>query len=127
MTQAAPEACHHRPSRHGHFPASNGSGLALAGRDDSDPELMKPSPYLVWAAVGILDAHPAECAFVGDSTTDMLAGRLAGLPVIGYANKPGKTELLRQAGADAVTTGLDEITTAFRLAPPPGTAGLSRA
>jgi hypothetical protein len=37
--------------------------------------------------------------------------------VIGYANKPGKAELLRQAGADAVTTGLDEITTALRLAP----------
>jgi hypothetical protein len=31
----------------------------VVGRDDSDPELMKPSPYLVQAAVGILDAHPA--------------------------------------------------------------------
>ena len=55
---------------------------------------MKPSPYLVRAAVGILDAHPAECTFVGDSTSDMLAGRLAGVPVIGYANKPGKDGLL---------------------------------
>ena len=64
---------------------------------------MKPSPYLARAAVGILDAHPAECAFVGDSTIDMLAGRLAGVPVIGYANKPGKAELLTQAGADIVT------------------------
>jgi phosphoglycolate phosphatase-like HAD superfamily hydrolase len=71
---------------------------------------MKPSPYLVRAAVGILDAHPAECAFVGDSTSDMLAGRLAGVPVIGYANQPGKADLLRQAGADTVTTALDEIT-----------------
>jgi phosphoglycolate phosphatase-like HAD superfamily hydrolase len=33
--------------------------------------------------VSILDAHPVKCAFVGDSTTDMLAGRLAGAPVIG--------------------------------------------
>jgi phosphoglycolate phosphatase-like HAD superfamily hydrolase len=71
----------------------------VVGRYESDPALMKPSPCLVRAAVSILDAHPAECAFVGDSTTDMLAGRLAGVPVIGYANKPGKAELLAQAGA----------------------------
>jgi phosphoglycolate phosphatase len=96
-----------------------GPVAGVVGRDDSDPELMKPSPYLVRAAVSILDAHPAECAFVGDSTTDMLAGRLAGVPVIGYANKPGKAELLTQAGADTVTTGLDEITTALRLTPRP--------
>jgi beta-phosphoglucomutase-like phosphatase (HAD superfamily) len=51
-----------------------GPVAGVVGRDDSDPELMKPSPYLVRAAVGILDAHPAECALVGDSTTDMLAG-----------------------------------------------------
>jgi len=96
-----------------------GPVAGVVGRDDSDPELMKPSPYLVRAAVGILDAHPAECAFVGDSTTDMLAGRLAGVPVIGYANKPGKAELLTQAGADTVTTSLDEITTTLRLTPRP--------
>ncbi len=77
-----------------------GPVAGVVGRDESDPALMKPSPYLVRAAVGILDAHPAECAFVGDSTTDMLAGRLAGVPIIGYANEPGKAELLRQAGAD---------------------------
>ncbi len=88
---------------------------------------MKPSPYLVRAAVSILDAHPAECAFVGDSTSDMLAGRLAGVPVIGYANKPGKAGLLRQAGADAVTTGLDEITTALRLTPRPALMPLCQA
>jgi phosphoglycolate phosphatase-like HAD superfamily hydrolase len=96
-----------------------GPVAGVVGRDESDPALMKPSPYLVRAAVGILDAHPDDCAFVGDSTTDMLAGRLAGVPVIGYANKPGKAELLTQAGADTVTTDLDEITTALRLTPRP--------
>jgi hypothetical protein len=29
----------------------------------------------------------------------------------------------REAGADAVTAGLDEITTALRLAPPPAVRG----
>jgi beta-phosphoglucomutase-like phosphatase (HAD superfamily) len=100
-----------------------GPVAGVVGRDESNPELMKPSPYLVRGAVSLLDAHPAECAFVGDSASDMLAGRLAGVPVIGYVNKPGKAGLLRQAGADAVTGGLDEITTALSLAPPPAVRG----
>jgi len=108
-----------RPARCFSCPAFQLGVAGVVGRDDSDPELMKPSPYLVRTAVSILDAHPYECAFIGDSTTDMLAGRLAGVPVIGYANKPGKAELLRQAGADTVTTSLDAITTALRLTPPP--------
>lgn len=48
----------------------------------SDPALMKPSPYRVRTAVGVLDANPAECVFV----------RLAGVAVIGYANKPAKVD-----------------------------------
>jgi phosphoglycolate phosphatase len=97
--------------------------LASWAGTSPDPEWMKPSPYLVRAAVSIRDAYPAECAFVGDNTSDLLAGRLAGVPVIGYANKRGKAELLRQAGADAVATGLDEITTAVRLIPPSAARG----
>ena len=42
--------------------------------------------------------------------------------VVGYANKPGKAELLRQE-ADAVTVGLDEIMTALRLTPPAAVRG----
>jgi phosphoglycolate phosphatase-like HAD superfamily hydrolase len=80
----------------GHQLGQRGSRLdpvdGIVGRDESDPELMKPSPYLVRGAVSILDAHPAECAFVGDSTSDMLAGRLAGVPVIGYADKPARPD-----------------------------------
>jgi phosphoglycolate phosphatase-like HAD superfamily hydrolase len=63
-------------------------------------------------------SHPL-IGHVGDSTPDVLAGRLAGVLVIGYANKPGQAELLTQAGADTVTTGLDEITTPLRLTPRP--------
>jgi hypothetical protein len=42
---------------------------------------------------------------------------LAGVPVIGYANKPDKADALIRAQADAVTTDLAEITTALRATP----------
>ena len=46
-----------------------------------------------------------------------LAGHLAGVPVIGYANKPGKVAALTRVQAATVTTSLAEITTALRAAP----------
>jgi phosphoglycolate phosphatase-like HAD superfamily hydrolase len=55
---------------------------------------MNPDPYRVRAAVGILDADKHECALIGDTTADVFAGLLAGVPVIGYANKPSKAQAL---------------------------------
>ena len=65
--------------------------------------------------------------FIGDSTTDVLAGLLGGVAVIGYANKPGKAEALSQTGARAVVTDLAEITTALRTAPSPALMPLCQA
>jgi phosphoglycolate phosphatase-like HAD superfamily hydrolase len=90
---------------------------AVVGRDDADPTLMKPSPYRVRMAVSQLDAKPGDAFFVGDSPSDVVAGKLAGVAVIGFANKPGKASLLDEAGADAVTTRLGEISTALRATP----------
>jgi len=87
---------------------------AIVARDDHDPERMKPDPYRVREAVAILDADNTECVMVGDSTTDVFAGLLAGVPVIGYANKPGKVQALAEVQAAAVTTNLGEITAALR-------------
>jgi phosphoglycolate phosphatase len=89
----------------------------ILGRDDPDPARMKPSPYRVRIAVGDLGAEPEDCVFIGDTTTDVLAGLLGGVAVIGYANKPGKADALSHAGARAVVTDLAEITTALRAAP----------
>lgn len=94
-------------------------GVRVVGRDDADPERMKPSPYRVREAVSMAGAEGEECAFIGDSTSDVLAGRLAGVAVIGFANKPHKVSTLTRAGADAVTTRLSEISAALRAAPRP--------
>jgi Haloacid dehalogenase-like hydrolase len=90
---------------------------AVVARDDSDPERMKPDPYRVREAVGLLDADQSTCVLAGDSTADVLAGHLAGVDVIGYANRPGKVQALASVQAAAVTTDLAEITTALRAAP----------
>ena len=87
---------------------------ASSARDDSDPERMKPSPYRVREAVGLLDAEHPNARFVGDSPSDVLAGHLAGITVIGYANKPAKADALDRVQAAAVTSDLAEITTALR-------------
>jgi beta-phosphoglucomutase-like phosphatase (HAD superfamily) len=65
----------------------------------------------------MLGGEVGECAFIGDTPTDVLAGHLAGVPVIGYANKPGKVETLTRVQAATVTTRLAEITTALRATP----------
>ena len=90
----------------------------IEGRDSSDPDLMKPSPYLVRAAVGRLDTVGARCVFVGDSASDVLAGMLAGVPVIGYAPNPRKARELTDASARALVTSMDEIRTAMHAVPP---------
>ncbi len=75
---------------------------------------MKPDPYRVRVAVGMLGAENADCTFIGDTTSDVLAGHLAGISVIGYANKPGKAQALADVQAATVTTNLAEITAAMK-------------
>ena len=89
---------------------------AVIGRDDPDPAHMKPSPYQVRKALQVNDAAAAGCVLIGDSLSDVTAAHSAGVAVIGYANKPGKTGRLSQAGANVVVTRLDDITSALSTA-----------
>ena len=61
---------------------------------------MKPSPYRVRIAVGSLPAEPEDCVFIGDTVTDVLAGLLGGVAIIGYANKPGRPRPLPAPGQE---------------------------
>jgi beta-phosphoglucomutase-like phosphatase (HAD superfamily) len=98
----------------------------IVGRDDPDPDLMKPSPYLVRAAVGILDTEGQHCLFIGDSASDIFAGLLAGVPVIGYASTPAKARELADAGAAVLATSMDDVRAAIRGLPPASVAELRR-
>jgi phosphoglycolate phosphatase-like HAD superfamily hydrolase len=81
----------------------------VEGRDPSDPALMKPHPHVLLRTLRDL-VGPAESAvIVGDSVTDIEAGLAADVWTIGYANKPGKDEAMRDAGADVVLDSMAEL------------------
>jgi HAD superfamily hydrolase (TIGR01662 family) len=69
---------------------------AVCSREQADPNLLKPSPFLLQQAMDKLDAAPQECVMIGDSITDLQAAEAAGTDAIAYANKPGKAAQLQR-------------------------------
>ncbi|WP_143087031.1 HAD family hydrolase, partial [Lentzea flaviverrucosa] len=57
----------------------------ISARTDSDPDLLKPNPYLVEIAVSKLNLHATQCIFIGDSVADITAGLRSEVFPIGYA------------------------------------------
>ena len=98
--------------------AEHGPELDLVvGRTSPDPTLLKPNPHLVTRAIDALGAVADESVFVGDSPSDIAAGRDAGIATIGYANKPGKHQRLADAGAQLVIDDMQAIALAFHTQP----------
>lgn len=62
-------------------------------------------------------AENADCTLIGESTSDVMAGHLAGIAVIGYANKPGKAEALADVQPAATTDNLSSIADSLRNYP----------
>ncbi|MEU8182555.1 HAD family phosphatase [Micromonospora sp. NPDC049047] len=81
----------------------------VVGRAYADPMLMKPNPEPIMQAVRALGETPGRCVLVGDSMSDIEGARSAGVPVIGYANRPPKAAAFRSAGADVVITSMGAI------------------
>ncbi len=86
---------------------------ATVGRQPYSPEAMKPDPNCLQVAMALLNVEPAVCVYIGDSIADIDAAHATGMPVIAYANKPGKFEHFIAAGADAVVRGMNEIQSAM--------------
>jgi beta-phosphoglucomutase-like phosphatase (HAD superfamily) len=51
---------------------------------------MKPDSGMVLDAVRAVGGHPAACVLVGDSMSDIVAARAAGVRIVAYANRPSK-------------------------------------
>ncbi len=75
----------------------------------------KPDPGHLFATIAAAGGVPATSLFVGDSITDTLTGRAAGVPVVavtfGFSDRPPS-----ELGADALIDHFDELVpTAERL------------
>jgi phosphoglycolate phosphatase len=85
----------------------------VVGRAGPDASLLKPDPHLVNQALRRLELDAEACTMVGDSVSDIIAGKRSGVSTIGYANKPHKHELLTHAGADVVLGELEPLVEAL--------------
>ncbi|MFD0272389.1 HAD family hydrolase [Kitasatospora sp. NPDC127111] len=83
------------------------------GRAPGDPSSMKPNPRLLLEAMEAAGTGPEHCIFIGDAARDVEAGAAAGIPTIGYANKPGKDAKLAAAGAVMVVDSMEYIADAL--------------
>lgn len=79
------------------------------GRPKGESHLMKPNPFMLRQALEILGTPARDAVFIGDSVSDIQAGRTVGIPTIGYANKPAKPKLLTAALADVVITTMEDL------------------
>ncbi|MER5335923.1 HAD family phosphatase [Micromonospora sp. NPDC002717] len=82
---------------------------SVVGRAYAEPERMKPNPQPIRQAAHAVDSPPECCVLIGDSLADIDGARAAGVPVIGYANRPAKVNRFRAAGADVVVTSMREV------------------
>jgi phosphoglycolate phosphatase len=82
----------------------------IEGRDPANPHHMKPHPRTVERALAELGVQPSNSVLIGDAITDLHAAATAGVPGIGYANRPTKVAPLRRAGALAVVTSMIDLT-----------------
>jgi phosphoglycolate phosphatase len=113
VSNNGPRAVNAYLDRHG---LSDGIRLVVA-RTSHYPALLKPSPHLINEAVRGLDANPATSTLVGDSFTDIEAAHRANVASIGYANKPGKREVMIQLLTGAVITSMADLALSLRAHP----------
>ena len=87
---------------------------AVFGRPRHRPELMKPHPIMVEAALDHLQVRPESAVLIGDSITDVQVARHCRVPSIGLANRPQKISSLTRAGADLTIRSMAELDPARR-------------
>ncbi|GIM97533.1 HAD family hydrolase [Paractinoplanes toevensis] len=85
----------------------------IVGRAYADPARMKPNPEPVLQAVRDLRVQAAKTVLIGDSLSDIEAGRAAGVRTIGYANRPAKATVFQEAGADVVIDSMGPLAAAL--------------
>ncbi len=75
---------------------------------------LKPHPHCINRALNAMGAAPSTALMIGDTPSDFLAARAAGVPFLGYARNERKGKLLRDAGARTVVDSLEPVLKAVR-------------
>ncbi|MEU5123715.1 HAD family hydrolase [Streptomyces asoensis] len=75
---------------------------------------LKPDPHCLNRALRAMGSAPGTALMIGDTPSDFLAAREAGVPFLGYARNERKEKTLRGAGATAVVNSLETVLTAVR-------------
>lgn len=73
--------------------------------------VLKPDPFEVLALMERRQVMPAECLYLGDTSTDMLTGKAAGIFTIGVAWGFRELDELLGSGADAIIRKPKELLT----------------
>ncbi|MEU3009863.1 HAD family hydrolase [Nocardia asteroides] len=81
----------------------------IVGRPGAGVALLKPSPHLVEVALRELRSPADSAVFVGDSMSDVTAGRAAGVACIALANKSGKAQRFAALRPEATITSMFEL------------------
>ena len=79
-----------------------------------DLHLLKPHPDCLHRALRATGSAPGTALMIGDTPSDFLAARDAGVPFLGYARNERKEKLLRGAGATTVVNSLEPVLEAVR-------------
>ncbi|MGL5825420.1 MAG: HAD family hydrolase [Nocardioides sp.] len=82
----------------------------VIGRTPGRPDLMKPHPASITAALTALDARAETAVLIGDSPSDIYAASEANVQRIGYAKTIERRPTLRRAGAISVVDAIGELT-----------------
>ncbi|WP_234443144.1 HAD family hydrolase [Streptomyces cellulosae] len=78
---------------------------------------LKPDPHCLNRALNAMGSAPAAALMIGDTPSDLLAAKAAGVPFLGYARNEYKEKLLRDAGATMITASLEPILNVLRTRP----------
>ncbi|MGW7240686.1 HAD family hydrolase [Streptomyces sp. NPDC054804] len=112
VTNNSAEAARTYLSRYGLLPLFG----SIEGRT-TDPGLMKPDPHVLGRALRELhvldgrvgDADPSDAVMIGDSESDVLAARSAGVDFVGFGRNESKVRRLRKVEAPIVVRGYSPL------------------
>ncbi|MEV7739042.1 HAD-IA family hydrolase [Streptomyces sp. NPDC088921] len=75
---------------------------------------LKPHPHCLNRALNAMGAAPADALMIGDTPSDYLAARSAGVPFLGYARNERKAKMLSDAGAESIVESLWPVLVGLR-------------